>query len=129
MEYIDKFESVEQIEECARYYIEILGLQDWKFRFVLDVPSNLDHMGECEHNDVERCAQITMDNREHPDLWFRQPHEMVLIHELLHCKIPLPEEVHWEDAIVELYYHQMIDDMAKAIFFARYGLTNKDLYF
>ena len=127
--YIDKFDTAEEIRECAKYYIEILGLQDWKFKFVLDTPSDLDNMGECEQNSVEKCACITLDNREHPDLWFRQPHEMVLVHELLHCKIPLPSNEHWDGAIVDLFYHQLIDDMAKAVFFARYGLTNKDLYF
>lgn len=129
MEYIDKFESVDQIKECAKYYIEILGLQDWKIKFVLDVPSNPDRAGECEQYTIEKCACITIDTREHSDPWFRQPQELTLVHELLHCKVPLPSEGHWEDVIVELFYHQLVDDMAKAIFFARYGLTNKDLYY
>lgn len=128
MEYINKFESVEQIKECAKYYIEILGLQDWKIKFKLGTPSNPEWAGECEQTTVEKCAVITIDDREH-DLWFKQPAEMVLIHELIHCKLPLPDGEHWEHTIVETFYHQIIDDMAKAIFFARYGLTNKDLYF
>ena len=127
--YVERFDTIEEIKECAKYYVELLGLQDWKIRYKLDVPSNEDWAGECEHYDVEKCAFITIDNRKHDDLWFRQAQEKDLLHELLHCKIPLPTTDHWEDLIVEQFYHQLVDDMARAIFFARYKLTNKDLYF
>ena len=131
MSYIEKFESVEQIKECAKYYIEILGLQDWRIKFRLGEPSNSDWAGECEHFDVEKCACITIDNRNHSkdDLMFKQIQEKDLIHELLHCKIPLPDSPHWEDMMMEQFYHQLVDDMARAIFFARYGATQKDFYF
>lgn len=129
MDYIDRFESVEQIKECAKYYIEILGLQDWKIKFVHDVPNNEENAGECESISAEKCACITIDSREHNDLWFKQPQEMTLIHELLHCKMILPDKNSWDGAVVENYYHTIIDDWARSIFFARYGITQKDLYF
>ena len=129
MTYIDKFENVSQIRECAKYYIELLGLQDWKIRFIHNVPCDEENAGECESISAEKCACITIDNREHTNLWFKQPQELTLIHELLHCKMLMPAKDGLDGVVVEQYYHTLIDDWARSVFFARYGLTQKDLYF
>ena len=127
--YIYRFESVEQIKECAKYYVNLLGLQDWKIIYVLAVPSDENNAGECESIFEEKCAKITIDSREHTDLWVRQPQELVLIHELIHCKIILMDNNSVEGSLMYTYYHTLVDDWARSIFYARYGLTNKDMYF
>lgn len=128
MKYINKFESVEQIKKCAKYYIKLLGLQDWRIVFKLGVPSNEEWAGECESQFAEKCACITIDNRKHDDLWLRQPQELALIHELIHCKIPLMDGRGTDGMVIYTFYHQLVDDWARSIFYARYGLSHKDMY-
>lgn len=127
--YIDRFKDVEEIKECAKYYVQLLGLQDWKIIYKLQEPSNPDWSGECESIFEEKCACITIDNREHPDLWVKSPQELTLIHELIHCKIELFENTTYEGSLIELHYHTLIDDWARSIFYARYNLTHEDMYF
>lgn len=127
--YIDRFESIEQIRECAKYYVNLLGLQDWKIIYVLGATSNENNAGECETIFEEKCAKITIDSREHTDLWVRQPQELVLIHELIHCKIILIDNNSVEGRLMCTYHHALVDDWARSIFYARYGLTNEDMYF
>lgn len=128
--YIEKFESVKEIERCAEYYIELLGLQDWRIIFKLTDNFNPDWMGMCdsEHTAKVACISIrkTIDNL---DLWCKQPQEEVLIHELLHCKFILPDDDTLSGVLIYQQGHTLLDDMARAIFKARYNLTNKDFYF
>lgn len=129
MKYIERFNSVKEIEKCAKYYIKLLGLQDWRIIFKLKVPSDEDNAGECESIFNEKCACITIDNRVHDDLWFKQPQELTLIHELIHCKIPTLDNWEMDGKIVDLFYHSLVDDWARSIFYAKYGLSHKDMYF
>lgn len=128
-DYIDKFKDVNEIKECAKYYIQLLGLQDWRIVYKHGVPSNEDWAGECESQFQEKCAKITIDNRTFDDMWFKQPQELTLIHELIHCKIPMVDNGHMEGSITEIFYHQLVDDWARSIFYTRYGLTHEDMYF
>lgn len=129
-EYIDRFNSVEEIEKCAEYYVELLGLQDWRIIYKLtdDIDENL--AGLCESERVSKIACISIrKDLDRCGLWFKQPHEEILIHELLHCVIPLLEKDTVEGALFYDTYHQILDSMARAIFKTRYNLTNKDFYF
>lgn len=128
MRYVDRFENIEQIEETAKYYIELLGLQDWQVKFEhTDDLSNGDFAGENESVFSCKCSVIRI-RKTVPKLEFRQPQELVLIHELLHCKFIMLENNNYDGILLYEYQHQLLDDMAKAIFNARYGLKNKDYF-
>lgn len=129
MGYIDRFENVQQIKECAKYYINLLGLQDWRILFVHGVPRDPSWAGQCESIFEEKCAKITIDNRVHNDLWFKEPQELVLIHELIHCKIELYDNDTMSGKMVYQQQHTLVDDWARSIFYARYNLTHEDMYF
>lgn len=128
MEYINEFESVNQIKECAEYYINLLGLQDWKILYSLGKCSNSENAGECENIFEEKCAKITIAKGLPSDLWFKQPQELTLIHELLHCKIELYDNGSLESKVMYQQQHTIIDDWARSVFYARYRLSHKDLY-
>lgn len=129
MEYIDRFTSAEQVKECARYYINLLGLQDWKIVFELGKCEDFENAGECESTFEEKCAKITIAKDLPSDLWFKQPQELTLIHELLHCKIELYDNDTLESKMVYQQQHTLVDDWARSIFYARYELTHEDMYF
>ena len=131
MEYIDKFKTVEEIEECAKYYIKLLGLQDWRILFVLGKTKDENNAGECESIFEEKCARIVISDIDYEDLWFKQPQELILIHELIHCKIELYENSNMtlESLMIYQQRHTLIDDWARSIFYCRYGLTHKDFYY
>lgn len=127
--YIEKFNSAKEIKKCAKYYIELLGLQNWKILFLLtDDMRNDSWSGQCTYNFVNREAEIRIE-KTHRDDFFKNPQELTLIHELLHCKIVMPENETFENTIIYNMAHQLIEDMAKAIFNARYNLTDKDYYY
>lgn len=126
--YIDRFNDVEQIEKCAEYYINLLGLQDWKILFVLGPTKDENNAGECESIFEEKCAKITIADKVFDDLWFKQPQELILIHELIHCKIELYNNDRLEGLMIYQAQHTLIDDWARSIFYARYKLSNKDMY-
>lgn len=124
---VEKFNTVDEIEKCAKYYIELLGLQDWRivYRLTNDIEDDLAGCNESEYTSKTACITIRKDMPE--DMWVKQPHEEVLIHELLHCKFLNIEKTNKD--IESLYYeqtvHTLLDDMARAIFKARYNLTNE----
>lgn len=127
--FIEKFQSADEIKECAKYYISLLGLQNWKIKFLhTDEMDNAGWNGQCTYNFVNREAEIRIEQT-HRDDFFKHPQELTLIHELLHCKIVMPEDNTLENTIMYDMAHQLIEDMAKAIFNARYNLTDKDYYF
>lgn len=127
--YINKFESSKQVRECAQYYIQLLGLQDWRIVFELGIPKEESSAGECYSIFEEKCAKIIINKNEPSDEnYLKQPQELVLIHELIHCKIELYDNDRLEGRILYQIYHTLIDDWARSVFYARYGLTHKDMY-
>jgi hypothetical protein len=126
--YVDRFENLEQIKECAKYYIKLLGLQDWRIVFAHTDDFNPEWAGQCESIYAEKCAFISIKKTIPDNLWLKQPQELTLIHELLHCKFPIQDEENLNNNMYYTLWHQILDDMARAIFNARYNLTNDDYY-
>lgn len=129
LHYINRFIDSNQIKETAQYYVELLGLQDWRIIYKLTDDFNEDLAGLCETDYTSKTACISI-RKTIPDknLWIKQPHEEVLIHELLHCKFIRISNDTAEGLIYDQFHHTLLDDMARAIFKARYNLTNKDYF-
>lgn len=121
-----RFKNIGEIKECAKYYIELLGLQDWRIVYKLtnDIEEGLAGLNESDYTSRTACISIRKDLPE--DLWVEQPAEETLIHELLHCKFLNVEKVNRtiEGVYYEQYMHTLLDDMARAIFRAKYNLKN-----
>jgi len=57
---ITKFTNVDEIAETAQYYIELLGLEDWRFAFALSDETQGNNMGQTEYQFVNKLAVITI---------------------------------------------------------------------
>lgn len=129
MEPIERFKDVEQIKEYAKYYIELLGLQDWNIVFLFTDDFNTDLSGLNSTFYTDKIAQIKIRKTlPEKDLIIKEFAELTLIHELLHCKFINFDNGSYESTQLEQQQHTLLHDMAKAIFNARYGLTIKDYY-
>lgn len=123
------FDGEDELRACTREWKERLGLSDWciRVRFALTNEfGDASAAGECTTDWVGKSAIIQILRREcMPEGAIqRQPHEQVLIHELLHCKFmgigeesPTVEAASWETN-----QHALLEDMAKALYCAKYGL-------
>ena len=121
------FNRSEQLNKCASEWIEVLGLSDWCVTCIL---------AECEsddlelgHSDYDFCSKtcvITIYKTPKND-FFNVFQEETLIHELLHCKFPIDyvEGDYYGKRCADLQ-HQVLNDMARALFMTKYGLSMRD---
>lgn len=133
MKPIEFFKNDEQLRERMEYWIPILGLSDWEIVVKLAAKEEMDdphYAGQCVSNQIQKSAVIFLrkDAKEiSKDAYFKQYQEQVLLHELLHCKLKLYVSDNYEEAITELVHHTFIEDMAKAIFYAKYNMSKEDM--
>lgn len=130
---INQFISQEQLDECLKEWQHRLSLNDWLIKASLidsdkefANPSEGKH-GECHCQPDSNRAMILI--KKHDDKtteeWIeKQPDEIVLVHELLHCKIDLIKNDNtMEGAYYGLMQHKLLEEIAKALIMAKYNLT------
>lgn len=133
MKPIEFFKNNVQLRARMEYWKPILGLSDWEIVVKLATKEEMEHpnyAGQCCSNQIQKSAVIFLrsDAKEiSKDAYFKQYQEEVLLHEMLHCKLKLYESDKYEEAITELVHHTLIEDMAKAIFYAKYNMTKEDM--
>lgn len=126
---IYKFNDEAHLNACLEWWQMRLGLRDWiiKAKLTNDLNDDDNH-GENEYQPSNKCAMIRIRPFDSlcADGWItKQPQELVLVHELLHCKI---FQITYDTPSIEMILfnqaqHQLIEDMAKALIMAKYGLT------
>lgn len=127
--YVEAFESTEELKQIAQEYIRLLGLQDWLIAFKLtDDLDNDEWAGSCECIWEEKSALIKIRKTIPDDLWFKQPHEATLIHELMHCKMPIQDNGTMSGNTHYTLWHQILNDVAMAIFNVKYDLRLDDYH-
>ena len=127
---ITQFNSNEELQSCLEWWQKKLGLQDWiiKSKITSELTDDNFH-GENEFNVVGKHSMIRIrpyDTVKGGEWIARQPQELVLVHELLHCLIYEIEYDNSESIELITYnqrQHQLIEDMAKALIMAKYNLT------
>lgn len=126
------FDTLYEMRECANEWMKRLCLNDWIIRADFASTSEMKlegTAGECEPDFVNRWATIRILRKEDlkdPSVYIaRQPMELVLIHELLHCRFMQFEDE--ERSIEMMTYstaaHQLLNDVARALYMAKYGLN------
>ncbi len=123
---ISRFKDVAEMNACMLEWQKTLGLSEWLIlpTFGDDLEDGRD--AECEKRPVQKTAKITIRRPINPN-WERMttknPDELFLVHELLHCKILyVDDDDSVQGKMYELYYHQAIHDLAKALVATKYGL-------
>lgn len=122
------FNSEKELFECLSEWQERLSLSDWKIAARIctkEDMSNSEWAGESEVQFVNSCGLISILRKEDipADMILKQPHEEVLIHELLHFKIVSFTPKSREEALYDIAEHQLIETLAKAMYMAKYGLS------
>lgn len=123
--YID---TEEELLELAKEWQNKLLLNDWIIGFALVTNrdmSDIEFAGESDVQYVNRCGTVSILRKEdYPEfLFIKQPMELVLIHELLHFKFMTLENGTLEGCYWNEKQHQLLEDMAKALYMAKYNLT------
>jgi len=119
------FETEEELQKCFLKWQPRLGLSDWNIGVALVDNTDLDGVaGESEVQWVNKCGTISILKKEYipDDLLIKQPHEETLIHEMLHFKFFALQETSREEHFYEMMQHQLLEEIAKALFLAEYNL-------
>ncbi|MEG2521271.1 MAG: hypothetical protein RSA49_00145 [Anaerovoracaceae bacterium] len=117
----------DKINELLLEWKSRLGLNDWAIELILDdVILENKCSGECSLNFMRKCATITIAKNMPQNLICKEIHEKTLIHELLHLKFinPNSSDVNIEEWTYDIIQHQLLEDMAKALYMAKYGITD-----
>lgn len=120
-------ESEEELQILTKEWKEKLLLQNWVFSVSIVPSCNMTDQNNAGETNIEwvlRCADIKILRKEdrHEKYIMKQPMELVLIHELLHAKFMLMETSTYEATFLDVKNHQLLEDMAKALYMTKYGL-------
>lgn len=131
---IDIFEDQKQLEKCLREWQHILFLDGW-----LIIAHIEDELIDSEGNKVEDAAGLNtfvfessqsniqlLSEKAYKanDNLFKHCMEKDLVHELLHCKYAWMENPnqYYESVYLEAKEHQKLEEMAKSLIMAKYGV-------
>ncbi len=118
------------LQDSLEWWKKVLHLQNWCIKAVL-TDEKLEVDGKAVHgrNTTEylKCESfIEISTVEYADEYTKHCEELTLVHELLHCAMPLfcnnDDSATMRDAWVELLEHQRIDMLAKSLIMAKYGV-------
>lgn len=118
------------LQDSLEWWKKVLQLQNWCIKAVL-TDEKLEVDGRAVHgrNTTEylKCESfIEISTVEYAGEYTKHCEELTLVHELLHCAMPLfcndDDSATMRDAWVELLEHQRIDMLAKSLIMAKYGV-------
>lgn len=123
------FPSEAAMRECGKWWAERLGLgQGSGWCIVYRLCDELGPEDELGHNDCDfesKTSVITI--YKHCNAAFRMHQEETLIHELLHCKCTIDYDTDdYESRRCAELQHQVLNDVARALFMVKYGLSAAD---
>lgn len=122
---IEEFKTQEELNQCLKWWQEKLFLNDWVIKGYLVHGEEIPELGgESNVQWVNQCGTIKIRYaNEQPDGIMKQPHELILIHELLHFKYMGFEGVSTiEGVFYEEKQHQLLEQMAKSLIMAKYDI-------
>lgn len=120
-------ETEDELLELAKEWQNRLLLRDWVIGFALVSArelSDIKFVGESNVQWVNRCGTVSILRKEDipQDTLMKQPMEMTLIHELLHFKFMAFDNTSLEGCYWNEKQHQLLEDMAKALYMAKYNI-------
>ena len=123
---IVRFANREESMECLKEWQNLLFLNDWiiDLNLVDDLCDSRKNLAENDYQPTLKTSIITMDTRDHYGV-MKQPHELVLVHELLHLKFLFSEMAPetTEGGFFGMVEHMVIEEMARSLIMVKYGLT------
>lgn len=121
------FDSEKEMLDCLDEWKARLGLSDWKIAARICGKEDMDdakYAGESDVQFVNSCGLISILRKEDipADVLLKQPHEEVLIHELLHFKFVSFVTHTREEAMYDIMQHQLLQTIAHALYVTKYDL-------
>lgn len=123
------FESIDQAKACLSEWKKRLFLEDWIIRVKLVEKDDLELdnvSGEVDFEYTNKSAVIRILYKI-DDFISKMPHELTLVHELLHLKYNLVHPAdggqHIEQVFYDMHEHMLLEQMAKSLIMAKYNLT------
>lgn len=124
---IQEFQNDKELNDCLKEWQERLFLGDWIIKVCLvdvnELPENAGYNNWIFEKQTSfiQIARLTDDTKARMTKAFQ---EVTLVHELLHLKFGLVENVDsYEGKFVEIHEHQLVEQMAKSLIMAKYGLN------
>ena len=116
--------KIKNNNDLLNYWQRVLCLNDWKIVLKEDCSPNemilKDVSGETEWEETNKCAVVRIiSEKDYGDRIIPFNFEKTLIHELLHLKFCLLGES--GNNLQDRFVHQLIDDMARALYQAKSG--------
>jgi len=122
-----EFKSKKQANECLSEWKQRLFLNDWTIKLLIVKPKYIEgFQGTCEfdYSISSAVIRITKSNKDLKKRIVKYCAEETLVHELLHCKYNLiKQDNSYEGILTDMHEHQLIEQMAKSLIMAKYGLT------
>ena len=130
------FDNLDELMACFKKWQPRLGLSDWNIGLALLPRVEMDDenvAGWSEVQWVNRCGLIEILRKEDmpKDLLIKQVHECTLIHEMLHFKffsLGIDKGNSVEETFYDMSQHQLLEELARALFMAEYNLTPEWFY-
>jgi len=121
------FDTDRELYNCMKEWQKRLLLRDWHIAIAFVKRADLDDKnfaGQSNCQWVNRCGTISILTKEDMpnDMNLKQPHELTVIHELLHFKFFGAECGSLEGLFYQEMQHQLLEDMAKSLYMAKYNL-------
>ncbi len=124
------FKDAKEAKELLEEWKERLFLRDWHIVLYFADELENDYAGKNESDFLNITSIITMLTGRSLKIKLdgavqKQPQEQILIHELLHSKIMSYEQDHptIEGVLHDTIQHQTIEQLAKALYMAKYNLS------
>lgn len=130
---IEVFEDQEQLEKCLREWQHRLFLDGWMILAhttdeITDPDGNRQVDVEGYNTFIYESSQasiqiLTKKAHDDADMLFKYCAEKILVHELLHCKyVWMDNQNSYEGVYVCSKEHQLLEEMAKSLIMAKYGV-------
>lgn len=124
---IEEFSNQEELNQCLREWQYRLFLNDWIIKAYICEPSEFnlqDCDGENEFQIVTKCSVIRiLDKKYYGERIQKYCAELILVHELLHCKYNwLKDNGTYEGKYLDTMEHSLLEQMAKSLIMAKYGV-------
>lgn len=124
---IDKYTCQDELNQSLKEWQSRLFLDDWIIKTNICEPTDFivqGRSGENEFQIVNRCCVIRIiDPKYYGDRIMKYCAELILVHELLHCKYNwLKDDGTYEGKYFDTMDHALLEQMAKSLIMAKYGV-------
>lgn len=124
---IEVFKNQEQLNQSLKEWQNRLFLNDWIIKAYICEPHDFKEINVCGENEFDmtnKCCVIRiLDPKYYGERIMKYCAEKILVHELLHCKYNwIDNNDTYEGTYLDVSEHGLLEQMAKSLIMAKYGI-------